>query len=235
MAVVKKLPGLGVIVVAGGSGSRFGRTNKLLAKIAGIPVFIYSLRSFQDFCLPGNLVLVVKKTEAAKFADSLKLFLHDVDVKIVHGGKTRMHSVVNGLSALPESAEFAAVHDAARPLATAGLLISSYRAAKKHGGAVTAKRLTDTVKKTDDSGRVVKTLDRNNLWRVETPQVFPVAELKSAYGKAFARGLVLTDDSAVMENAGRKPFLFEYKLPNVKITYPEDLEIAKMHLLSPGW
>jgi 2-C-methyl-D-erythritol 4-phosphate cytidylyltransferase len=226
----KKLHGLGVIVVAGGSGSRFGGSNKLLAKIAGIPVFIYSLRSFHGLCLPGNLVLVAKKSETAKFADAIRKFLPTADVKIVVGGKTRMHSVVNGLSALPDSAKFAAVHDAARPLATAGLLLSSYEAAKKYGSAVTAKRLTDTVKQADGKCFVMKTLDRNNLWRVETPQIFLVAELKAAYGKALAGKIVLTDDSAVMENVGRKPFLFEYKLPNLKITYPEDLGIAGMHL-----
>ncbi|MFA6568110.1 MAG: iron-sulfur cluster repair di-iron protein [Victivallales bacterium] len=229
MIKTEKLPGLGVIVVAGGSGSRFGGSNKLLAKIAGIPVFIYSLRNFHSLCPPGNLVLVVKESETAKFADALRKFLPQVSVKIVSGGKTRMHSVVNGLSSLPETAKFAAVHDAARPMSTAELLFLSYGAAKKHGGAVTAKRLTDTVKRTDDKCFAVETLDRDNLWRVETPQVFPVDELKAAYGKAFAEKLFLTDDSAVMENAGYRPFLLEYKLPNVKITYPEDLEIAEMH------
>ena len=224
------LAGLGVIVVAGGSGSRFGGSNKLLAKIAGIPVFIYSLRNFHSQCLPGNLVLVVKKSETAKFADALKKFLPKVNVKIVPGGKTRMHSVVNGLSSLPETAKFAAVHDAARPLATAGLLRSSYAAAKKHGSAVTAKRLTDTVKQADGKCFAVKTIDRDKIWRVETPQVFPADKLMKAYAKAFAGKLVLTDDSAVMENAGYKSFLFEYKKPNLKITYPEDLGIAEMHL-----
>ena len=230
MVETKNIRSLGVVVVAGGSGSRFGGANKLLAKIAGIPVFVYSLRNFHSLCSPGNLVLVVKKSETAKFADALRRFLPSAKVKIVHGGKTRMHSVVNGLSSLPETAKFAAVHDAARPLATAELLLSSYKAAKKHGTAVTAKKLTDTVKQADGKCFVVKTLDRNNLWRVETPQVFQTDKLKAAYGKAFAGKLVLTDDSAVMENAGCKPFLFEYKLPNVKITYPEDLEIAEMHL-----
>jgi len=229
---IEKLPELGVIVVAGGSGLRFGGSNKLLAKIVGIPVFIHSLRNFHRLCLPGNLVLVVKKEETAKFADALGNFLPGADVKMVHGGKTRMHSVVNGLSALPKTAKFAAVHDAARPLATADLLVSSYKAAKKHGAAVTAKRLTDTVKVGDGKCLVVKTLDRNSLWRVETPQIFPTAELMSAYMKAFAEKLDLTDDSAVMENAGFSPFLFEYKLPNLKITFPEDLEMAGTHLLS---
>ena len=232
MVKTKKIPGLGVIVVAGGSGLRFGGSNKLLAEIAGIPVFIYSLRNFHSLCLPENLVMVVKKSESAKFAAALKKFLPKVKVKMVHGGMTRMHSVMNGLAALPETAKFAAVHDAARPLATAELLISSYKAARKHGAAVTAKRLTDTVKQTDNNAFVIKTIDRNNVWRVETPQVFPAAELEAAYRKAFFENLVLTDDSAVMENAGYKPFLFEYKLPNVKITYPEDLKIAEMHLRS---
>jgi 2-C-methyl-D-erythritol 4-phosphate cytidylyltransferase len=226
----KKLPELGVIVVAGGSGSRFGGSNKLLAKIAGIPVFIYSLRNFHSICPPENLVLVVRKSETAKFVNALRKFLPNVKLKIVQGGNTRMHSVVNGLCALPKTAKFAAVHDAARPLATTELLLSSYKAAKKHGGAVTAKKLTDTVKQTDDKGFVLKTLNRNKLWRVETPQVFSLTELKAAYKKAFAGNLLLTDDSAVMENAGFNPYLLEYKLPNVKITYPEDLKIAEMHL-----
>lgn len=230
MIRAKTIPELGVIVVAGGSGSRFGGANKLLAEIAGIPVFIYPLRHFHKLCHSGNLVLVVKKTETAKFAAALRKFLPDVNVKVVAGGKTRMHSVVNGLDSLPDTAKFAAVHDAARPLATAELLISCYRAAIKYGGAVTAKRLTDTVKKADDKSLVVNTIDRNNLWRVETPQVFPLAELRAAYAKAFAGKLDFTDDSSVMESAGCKPFLLEYKLPNLKITYPEDLELAGMHL-----
>ncbi|MFZ2656256.1 MAG: 2-C-methyl-D-erythritol 4-phosphate cytidylyltransferase [Victivallales bacterium] len=230
MAKIKCCPDLGVVVVAGGSGSRFGKDNKLLAKLAGVPVFIHSLKNFLKVCPAGNLVLVVKKSETVKFADTIRKYLPKADIRIAYGGRTRMHSVVNGLAILPVSAKFAAVHDAARPLATAELLISAYRAAKKYGSAVVAKRVTDTVKQADKKCLVTKTLDRNNIWRIETPQIFPLDRLMAAYVKAFAKELELTDDSAVMEISGYRSYLFEYKLPNIKITFPEDLVIAGTYL-----
>ncbi|HCE45719.1 MAG TPA: hypothetical protein DET40_19425 [Lentisphaeria bacterium] len=226
----KSFPELGVVVVAGGGGSRFGKQNKLLAKLAGIPVFVHPLKNFHKVCPPGNLVLVVKKSETAKFADAIHKYLPGIDIRIAYGGKTRMHSVVNGLSILPVSAKFAAVHDAARPLATAELLISAYRAARRQGSAVVAKRLTDTVKQADKKCVVTKTLDRSNVWRVETPQIFPLDKLLLAYIRVFAKEHLMTDDSAVMEYAGHRPFLYEYKLPNTKITFPEDLALAEMYL-----
>ncbi|HBC88957.1 MAG TPA: 2-C-methyl-D-erythritol 4-phosphate cytidylyltransferase [Lentisphaeria bacterium] len=223
-------PELGIVVVAGGSGSRFGRGNKLLAKLAGVPVFIHSLKNFHGLCPPGNLVLVVKKSETAEFADAIRKYLPGVDVRIAYGGKTRMHSVMSGLSILPLTAKFVAVHDAARPLARSELLIPAYRAARRHGGAVVAKRMTDTVKQSNRKCIVIRTLDRSCIWQVETPQIFPLESLMAAYVRAFAKELELTDDSAVMEMAGQKPYLFEYKLPNLKITYPEDLKIAETYL-----
>ncbi len=226
----REVDDLGIVVVAGGSSSRFGKGNKLIAKLAGVPVFIHSLKQFQGLCPPGNLVLVVRKSETAEFADAIRKYLPKADIRIAYGGKTRMHSVVNGLSILPVSAKFAAIHDAARPLATAELMLAAYMAARRHGGAVVAKRVTDTVKQADRRRFVRRTLDRDRIWRVETPQIFPIERLMHGYVRAFARELELTDDSAVIEHAGYRPFLFEYKLPNIKITYPEDLRIAENYL-----
>ena len=228
---------LGIIITAGGSGTRFKGSgqngSKLFATLPHflrkrfafaefaeeMPLFLYSALTFSELCPDENFILVVKEDERAKFADALHQFLPDKEVKIVNGGKTRMHSVYNGLKELTESAKFAAVHDAARPLASKELLIACLDATRQHGGAVTAKRMTDTVKMTDEQGFVIKTVDRSLLWRVETPQIFQTSELIQAYDKAFNDGIAVTDDSGVMEYAGHTPFLFEHREDNRKITY----------------
>jgi 2-C-methyl-D-erythritol 4-phosphate cytidylyltransferase len=169
------------------------------------------------------LILVVRQGFAAEFADALAVAGLTGEARIVEGGDTRMRSVFNGLKALPESAEFAAVHDAARPFATAKLLLGCFDAARKHGGAVVARRVVDTLKRADTDGFVLDTVDREGLWAVETPQIFPRTELLDAYDKAFAANIAATDDAGVMEASKAPVFLFEHKGDNRKITFPEDL------------
>ena len=228
---------LGIIITAGGSGTRFKGSGKKCSKLfvtlphllrersgfakfaEDMPLFLYSVLMFSELCPKENFVLVVKEDMRAKFANALHKFLPDKEVKIVNGGQTRMHSVYNGLKELSESAKFAAIHDAARPLVSKNLIINCLNAARKHGGAVTAKRMTDTVKMADEQGFVIKTVDRSQLWRVETPQIFQTSELIQAYDKAFQDGIAVTDDSGVMEYAGYHPYLFEHRGDNRKITY----------------
>ena len=114
------------------------------------------------------------------------------------------------------------MHDAARPFVTRELVLGCLDAAKQFGGAVVAKRMVNTVKRADSAGFVTETLPREDLWGVETPQIFRRLELLDAYEKAFAAGLAATDDAGVMEAVGFRPFLFEHKGENRKITFPED-------------
>ena len=221
---------LGIVIAAGGAGTRFaaagGGAPKLFEKLspaADEPLFLRSIRAFRGLCPRGALVLVVAKRLAADFADALESAGLADDVEVVEGGDTRPRSVMNGLAALPDSAVFAAVHDAARPFATAELLLGCLDAARKHGGAVVAKRVVDTLKRADAAGFVEETVDRSNLWAVETPQIFPRKALLDAYAAALADGVVPTDDAGAMELAGCRPFLFEHKGDNRKITVPEDL------------
>ena len=229
---------LGIILAAGGSSTRFAAGKKGVSKLltpfpeiqektpfanfADLPLFMLSVLTLMDICHDENFVIVVKKEDAAKFADSLEEHLPNRHPQLVLGGPTRGHSVFNGLNALPKSAKFAAVHDAARPLMTKNLFLKCLSAARQHKGAVTAKRMTDTVKLADEKGFIVKTVDRNNLWRVETPQIFPAATLIEAYKKAFEDNIEATDDAGIMEHSGFHPFLFEHTLNNNKITYPPD-------------
>jgi 2-C-methyl-D-erythritol 4-phosphate cytidylyltransferase len=167
---------------------------------------------------------VVKDDDRAKFAENIAKHLPNTEIKIVIGGKTRMHSVFNGLSALTESAKFAAVHDAARPFTSDELLLNCLQAARNHNGAIVAKRITDTVKKSNKNHFIIDTLNRDELWTVETPQIFPTKTLICAYRKAFKDGITVTDDAGIMEHSGYSPFLYEHKSDNTKITFQEDLQ-----------
>lgn len=215
---------LGIIIAAGGSGTRFcpGKS-KLFAEYQGLPVFMHSVKNFIDLCPQENFILVVKAGDQHDFTELLHKFLPDRTISLVPGGATRMHSVFNGLRVLPKTAAFVAVHDAARPLATPELLLGCLEKARKHQGAIVAKKVTDTVKKACKNNFITETLDRNALWTVETPQIFHASALTKAYEKAFADKLAATDDAGVMEHAGFNPYLYEHKNDNRKITFPEDL------------
>ncbi len=216
---------LGIVVVAGGGGTRFrGPASKLLMPLDGIPVFIHALRKFSGLCRPGNLVLVVRKESAGDFRSLAEQHLPGTPISFVNGGDTRMQSAYNGISTLVKSApEFVAVHDAARPFATGELLLQALSSAREHGSAVVGKKITDTVKRASPDNLVLQTLDRSELWTVETPQIFRLDELLEAYRKARKDGIEAGDDAGIMEHSGFRPRLLEHRLDNRKITFAKDL------------
>ncbi|MBN1864755.1 MAG: 2-C-methyl-D-erythritol 4-phosphate cytidylyltransferase [Victivallales bacterium] len=221
----KRVDDLGIVVVAAGCGTRFnGAVSKLLMPIDGVPVFVHALRNFSGLCAPGNLVLVVRQAVAEDFRRLADQHLPETKITFTNGGDTRMQSVFNGISTLSKSAiEFVAVHDAARPFATRELLLQALQAAREHGSAVVAKRITDTVKRASPDNLVLQTLDRSGLWTVETPQIFRLDELLDAYRKARVDGFEAGDDAGIMEHSGLQPKLIEHRLDNRKITFAEDL------------
>ncbi len=222
---------VGLVLAAGGSSSRFGEGNKLLADLGGMPVFIWSLRELSPLLSLGMTVLSVPEEERAKFEEALKWHLPELDVEIVSGGPTRTHSVLNALKALPEEAELAAIHDAARPFVKISALRDCVEACRLHGGAVSSKRVSDTVKEATPDGFAAKTLERDLLWAMETPQVFRRQALQEACEKAVASGRVPTDDAAAMEGVpGVRIKLVESRLCNMKITWAEDLELARSRI-----
>lgn len=218
---------LGVVIAAGGSSSRYGGKNKLFEKLCGIPVFVHSIKNFMEICPVDNFVLTAPEKELLEFSLLLEKNLPDAKIKIVCGGSTRMKSVINGLEVLPDGIKFVAVHDAARPLASSGLLKNCYDACLAHGGAVASKPVTDTIKTADDNGFSTGTLDRSKLWAMETPQVFPLDALKNACRSAMENGKDFTDDAGVMEFAGHPVYLLNNPDFNIKITYQGDIPLAE--------
>ena len=221
-----KIKDMGVVIAAGGSGERFiskHNGNKLLADIGDTPVFMCSVIRFMEVCPLENIIIVVPCFYEDDFKKSLSAHPGASAIKIVHGGETRMNSVYLGLLMLPETLKFVAVQDAARPLITKDLILSSYKFAKAHGSAVVGKKMADTVKKADGNGFVLEDVDREGLWAVETPQVFKRQLLIDAYEKAFEENFAVTDDAGVMKYAGHAVKMFEYRGKNTKITYNTDL------------
>lgn len=230
---IEPVSGLGVVIAAGGSSSRFGEGNKLLEDLGGMPLFLWSLRELSTAVAKGMLVLSVPAADLAKFEDALKWNLPEFDVKLVPGGESRTASVLNALKALPPDAKIAAVHDAARPFVKLQTLLDCVSACREHGGAVAAKKVTDTIKEADACGFVIKTLDRGCLWAMETPQVFDRAILQDSCEKALAEGVQATDDASVVErHSSVKVKLVENPCFNIKITYPDDLKLARERIPS---
>ncbi|MCP3966906.1 MAG: 2-C-methyl-D-erythritol 4-phosphate cytidylyltransferase [Lentisphaerae bacterium] len=214
---------LGIIIAAAGFSRRYGAGNKLLLEFRGVPLFLYSAKEFRRVCPEENIVIVCSEDAVHEFKDIAMKLLPENRFNFVVGGEQRSDSVKNGLKALPESVEFAAVHDAARPLATCELLLKCLEAARSHGGAIPAKPVTDTLKRTDDTGKIIETVCRGDLWRVETPQVFDVEKLCTAYNKAEGANIEFTDDAAVMEYAGYPVYVVNDLANNMKVTFSADI------------
>ncbi|MCP4181547.1 MAG: 2-C-methyl-D-erythritol 4-phosphate cytidylyltransferase [bacterium] len=214
---------LGVVIVAGGSSSRFGGNNKLLEKINDIPLFIYSLKSFINICNAQNIILVCSKDHMSIYKQFSKQYLPDSSVFFTLGGATRSESVINGLKCLNNNISIVAVHDAARPLVSKKLIQKCYESCKKTGSGVAGKRITNTVKLTDNENKVLNTVDRKNLWSIETPQIFDLPDLIMAYREIINNNIDVTDEAGAMEIYGKMVYIVENPEPNIKVTYSTDI------------
>ena len=211
---------LGVVIVAGGAAKRFGGGNKLLLDLGGIPLFCHAIRTFLP--LAQRMAAAVPEAELERFRSLAEQYLPGSGVRFTAGGPFRSASVQAGLRALGMNSGIVAVHDAARPLATAELLRALVERARETGGAVPGKPVTDTLQRSDGDGRIVATVERENLWRVETPQVFDTALLLEAYRRHPDTDF--TDDAGAFTAAGFPCAVLRSDAPNPKITYPGDLE-----------
>jgi 2-C-methyl-D-erythritol 4-phosphate cytidylyltransferase len=198
------------IVVAGGSGSRFGAP-KQFADLGGRPLVAWSLETARLACEGVVLVVPANSPSNSWAAD-----------RVVPGGATRSASVRAGLAAVPDDADIIAVHDAARPLARLDLWTAVLDAVKAGAdGAIPASAVVDTVKEVGPDGHLV-TLDRSRLVAVQTPQAFRGELLRRAHHAASDA----TDDAALVEAAGGRVVLVEGPPDNLKVTSPSDLILA---------
>jgi 2-C-methyl-D-erythritol 4-phosphate cytidylyltransferase len=201
------------IVPAGGFGERFGADRpKAFVALAGRPLLDWSLEVLGELC---DRVVVAVPPGYADQPDR------------VEGGDSRSASVRNALLAAPE-ADVVVVQDAARPLLTRGLVEACLQALGPGvDGAIAAARMSDTVKQAGPDGRVLRTLDRRTLWRVQTPQVFRAQPLREALSRNEAALAAATDDASLVEEMGGVVRVVEAPPDNLKITREADLRVAE--------
>ena len=218
------------IIVAAGKSRRAG-FDKLAAPLVGEPVLCRSVRAFSE-AGAGCIILVcpVERWEALhpqEYAGGAQLIRVD-------GGAERQDSVRAGLAALPEAAEWVAVHDAARPLITPEGILKCLEAARRDGAASCAHPVVDTLKRADAEGRTLpEQVERAGLWGMETPQIFRTQLLREAYEEAKRRGVLLTDEVSAVQLLGVRVQLVQVG-ENMKITLPGDCEKAEIILRSRG-
>ena len=209
------------IIAAGGRGSRFGSAQpKQLLTLGGVPILKRTVDAFlQGY--PFDEVIVALPEELAANPPS---YLDDV--MVVAGGARRQDSVANAFREVAPSSQVIVIHDAARPLVTAALIERTVDAAYKHGAAIAALQARDTVKRGDASRIIRDTLPREEIFLAQTPQAFRVGVLRDALALASA-GADATDEAMLAEQAGHHVHLVDGDPRNLKITTPEDLEVAE--------
>lgn len=216
------------LIAAAGQGRRMGaELNKQYLPLLDRPVLAHTLRVFEEHPLIDALVVVVAQDEVKLCQkEVVQAFGFNKVLKIVVGGAERQDSVYQGLISLPEECEMVVVHDGARPLITPQIISDVIKDAQSSKASLVAVPVKDTIKKVDPEGYVAETLKREELFSAQTPQVFSKDLLLWAYRKALAQGVIATDDASLVERLGVRVGVVLGSYENIKLTTPEDLELA---------
>ena len=215
------------IVPAGGSGTRMGGTvPKQFQSLNGKPILYHTIKTLQNCETISEIILVVPEKEY-ETANTDWLGKLEIVKKVVIGGEKRQDSVYNGFCEVSQDSEIVIVHDGVRPFLSQKMIADSIDAAREFGAAITAIPVHDTIKRVDTSGLVSQTIDREGLWRVQTPQAFRYSLLLDAFNKAKSENFYGTDEGALIEHLGEPVKIVEGLEQNIKITRPEDLELSK--------
>jgi 2-C-methyl-D-erythritol 4-phosphate cytidylyltransferase len=218
---------LSAIIVAAGSSERMG-FDKLFAPLGPKPVIAHTIDAFERTKSVDEIVLVGRDDSLAELR---KLLGAKTKVRqIIAGGAFRHDSVRVGLENIDPNADFIAVHDAARPMITPEKILRVLEACQAHGAAALAEPITDTLKRADVDLVVRESVDRHQLYAMQTPQIFARELLVEAYRALAAQNEPVTDEVSAVERLGRKVVLVPNQDFNFKITYPRDLLLAEMVL-----
>ena len=211
---------LAAIIVASGSSRRMG-FDKLAALIDGNPILWHSVRAFSTNSSITQVV-VVTPPERFEWLSDLGEKLHRVD-----GGKERSDSVNAGLAALNSDITHVAIHDGARPLVSPQNITATFEAAQKTGAAALARRVTETLKRSSPEGVTTESVSREDLWIMETPQIFSRVLIKQAYQQVASGDAQITDEVSALQLLGQGTTLVENTNPNPKITVQADLDALR--------
>ena len=223
---VDKNPKTAAIILAGGTGERFGKEGgKQLVEIGGKPILTWSVEAFDAVGDIGLIVIVCPAERQGEYlSKAVDPFSFATPIVVAAAGSTRQESAFSGLELVPEEFEYVVMHDGARPLISAYLIAHTIATLKGNidaDGAVVAHPAIDTLKVVEN-GVIVGTPDRSVFWNVQTPQVFRAGIYRRAHASALSDGFVGTDDSSLIERLGGRVLVVEGKRDNIKLTVPED-------------
>lgn len=222
------------VVLSAGQGKRMGASvQKQYIELEGKPVIYYTLKVFQDSEIIDDIVLVVGKEQVSYVKEEIVDYYGFTKVRtIVEGGKERYDSVWEGLKTITEEDGYAFIHDGARLFVNEDILRRGYETVEQYKACVAGMPSKDTIKLVDNDTFASATPERKYVWVVQTPQIFATSLIKEAYAKIMQGDCAgITDDAMVVEQTMNVPVkLFEGSYENIKITTPEDLDIAKVFL-----
>jgi len=214
-----------VVVAAAGSSTRMGGQDKLFLELGGQPVLLHTLTALNKSPIVDEIIVVTRPDDIGFVANLCRENFILKAVQVIAGGDSRLKSVYNGIQAVSPDAEIIAIHDGARPFVTEGILSGVVDAAAKYAAAP-AVPVTSTMKQAKN-GVVIKTIDRNELFEVQTPQAFSAELIKGALQNAIDKALYITDDCMAVEALGCPVRLTEGSKLNIKITTKADIAFAE--------
>lgn len=217
------------IIPAGGSGKRMqGRLSKQYLSVGGKPILVHTLSVFQRSPDIDEIVLVVLEEDVQRVRQEIVKPRGISKVRhVLAGGEQRQDSVRNGLAVIGNDVEIVLIHDAVRPFVSGDLIHRAVQEAEIHGAVTVGMPVKDTIKRVDQNGGVLETLERQVLWMTQTPQAFKRSIIQEAYRKADEDQFYGTDDASLVERMGVRVKMIAASYENIKITTPEDLLMAE--------
>ena len=210
------------IITAGGTSSRFGNTNKLLEKINGKEIIRYTVDAFVNV----DIVDIVICANLSIIGVLREIFTTYQNVRIIEGGSTRQESVFKGLQAV--DCDYVLIHDGARPMITQEIIKKTIDEVVSKKAVSVMTKTIDTIKKVDENGKIITTIDRTQLYNTQTPQAFEFNLIKGVHEKY--KGLNFTDDAGMVEEFGGDVYIVEGDYRNIKVTTKSDLALAEVYL-----
>lgn len=211
------------IITAGGTSSRFGKTNKLLEKVHSKEIIKHTVDAF--LAVEGIDEIIIA-ANATIITDLNRIFSSYPQVMIIEGGITRQQSVFNGLKVC--NCDYVLIHDGARPMVSSDIIKKSMVMVQEKKALTVAAKTIDTIKQVDENLKIIKTVERSNLFNTQTPQVFEYNLIKEAHEKLAGQNF--TDDAGMLEYLGKDVYILEGDYKNIKITTQNDIELAKVYL-----
>lgn len=220
------MPLFSAILLSGGKGERFNSPiPKQYHLLDGKPLALYSLETFSSMSIFQEIIVVCEKKYQSFF------YKKDLKISFAQPGKRRQDSLHSGLLSLKKPCDFLIIHDIARPFITKSLINKLLKEGLQTGAATLGNKLSSTIKKTSKKNLVEKTLNRDLLWEIQTPQLIKKTFLEEGFQKIIKNNVTVTDDVSIIEYINYPVKIIENPQPNLKVTTQKDLHYASFLLL----